>query len=243
MLVLRRSALLLALALPAVSAAFAQDSSSQPAPTSAPAAEPAPSAQTSVQARIRARREQRRAAAIHETYSHLYEAFVGMGYQRFKAGGGSGVQTVTAYAWDANFTRFFGERLGVTVDGRGNYGTPYVGLNQLNITRPAISVYSVMGGPTYRFYLLPKGDVGVRILGGYAQGNFSGDSNGSGGKALGLYNDGMTYSMSGSLPLEWNLAPNVAVRLAPEFTATGFGSTLQATPGFTAGLVIRMGKQ
>ena len=61
MLVLRRSALLLALALPAVSAAFAQDSSSQPAPTSAPAAEPAPSAQTSaqtsVQARIRARRE------------------------------------------------------------------------------------------------------------------------------------------------------------------------------------------
>ena len=37
----------------------------------------------SVQARIRARREQRRAQAIQDAYSHLYETYIGMGYLRF----------------------------------------------------------------------------------------------------------------------------------------------------------------
>jgi hypothetical protein len=196
-----------------------------------------------VQARIRARRQQRRAQAIQEAYSHRYEIYTGMGYQRFKAGARSNVQKVTTYAWDAGFTRYFNERFGVTLDGRGNYGTPYVGLNKSNVTRPAVSVYSVMAGPTYRFYMLPHASAGVRVLGGYAQGNFSGDTNGFGGKYLGLYNDGYTYSMNASLPLEWNVSPTLALRIAPEFTTTGFGSETQATPGFTGGFVFRFGKQ
>src|SRR3954463_11564495 len=35
-----------------------------------------------VQGRVRARREQRRAQAIRDAYSHLYEAYIGMGYLR-----------------------------------------------------------------------------------------------------------------------------------------------------------------
>lgn len=246
---LRRSALLLALALTAATA-FAQDSSSSAATPAAaqPAQAEAPTAgQTSVQARIRARRQQRRAQAIHETYSHLYEVFVGMGYQRFKPGDSSKVQTVTNYAWDASLSRFFDDRLGVTLEGRGNYGTPFVLPRYApnSQTRPAISVYSVMAGPTYRFYLLPKGDIGLRVLGGYAQGNFSGDYGGSTTLAQtgGLYPDGYTFSVSASLPLEWNVAPNLALRLAPEFSSTGFGSKMQASPGFTGGFVYRFGKQ
>ena len=44
--------------------------------------------QLSVQARIKARRAQRRAAAIHEAYSHSYEIYTGMGYLRFLPGPG-----------------------------------------------------------------------------------------------------------------------------------------------------------
>jgi len=164
-----------------------------------------------------------------------------MGYLRFTPG--PNLQRVTYYAWDTGITRYYSERLGVTIDGRGYYGTAYVGLNPSNITRPAISQYDVLGGPTYRFLMSPKYSVAGRVMGGLAYGNFSGDTNGFGGKTLGLYPDGNTFALSGSVIGEYSLAPNIAFRLAPEYFATGFGSTMQNSLGFTAGIVYRFGKQ
>jgi hypothetical protein len=244
-----RLALLLALGLPAMPAVLAQSSSSIP-PTQTPAQgqgqaqQPPASAtpqQLSVQARIRARREQRRAAAIHDVYSHRYESFADMGYLRFKPG--PSLQRLTFYAWDTGLTRYFNERFGVSVDGRGYYGTAFVGLNPSNITRPSISEYNVLAGPTYRFYLQPKYSVAGRVMAGYAYGNFSGDTNGFGGKTLGLYPDGNTFAASASVIGEINLSPNIGFRLAPEYFATGFGSSMQNSLGFTGGIVYRFGKQ
>ncbi len=195
----------------------------------------------SVQARIRARRAQRRAQAIHDTYSHLYEAYLGMDYQRFIPGPNK--QRVTMYAWDTALTRYYNERLGVTVDGRGYYGTPYVGLNPSSITRPAISQYDILAGPVYRFYLHPKYSIAGRVMGGTSHGNFSGDTNGFGGQALGMYPDGWTYAFNASLLGEVNVSPNLSVRLGGEYMGTGFGSTLQNSRGFTFGFVYRFGKQ
>jgi len=118
----RRLALLLALGLPAVHFLQAQSSSSSSVPAT-PTSDQAqqPDAQTqaglSVQARIRARREQRRAAAIHEIYDHRYEGYLGAGYLRFRPG--TTLQRVNEYNWNGGFTRYFDERLGVTLDGRG----------------------------------------------------------------------------------------------------------------------------
>lgn len=245
----RRFALALALGLPAAHFALAQSSTSSsnpetPNPQETQTQQPATSqtqSTLSVQARIRARREQRRQQAIHDVYSHRYEAYVGMGYLRFKPG--PDLQRVTYYAWDTGFTRYYSDRLGVTIDGRGYYGSPFVGLNFSSITRPAVSTYAVLGGPTYRFYMQPKYSVSGRVMGGYAKGNFSGDTNGFGGKALGLYSDGGTYALSASLPLELNATPNFGLRLAPEYFATGFGSTMQNSLGFTGGFVLRFGKR
>ena len=80
-------------------------------------------------------------------------------------------------------------------------------------------------------------------MGGYAQGNFSGDTNGFGGKALGLYPDGPTFAVSASVFAEYNLAPNIGLRVAPEYYMTGYGSTLQNGLGFTGSVVYRFGKQ
>jgi hypothetical protein len=241
-----RLALLLALALPAMHAVLAQSSSSTP-PTPAPDAaqdQAQPANQTpqqmSVQARIRARREQRRAAAIHDAYSHRYDSWASMGYLRFSPG--PYLQRLTYYAWDTGITRYSSERFGIAINGRGYYGTAYVGLNPSNITRPAISQYDVMAGPTYRFYLQPHYSIAGRVMGGYAYGNFSGDTSGFGGKALGLYPDGSTFAVSASVVGELNITPNVALRLAPEYLMTGFGSTLQNSLGFTGGIVYRFGK-
>jgi hypothetical protein len=239
----RRFALLLALSLPAAPALLAQSSSSSNPPASDQAQEPAGVSpqQLSVQARIRARREQRRATAIHDAYAHRYDVFGDMGYLRFTPGPSR--QRVTDYAWEFGMTRYLSERLGVTGEGRGYYGTAYVGLNPTNITRPAISQYDALLGPTYRFYLQPRYSVSGRVLAGYARGNFSGDTNGVGGVALGLYPDGSTFAASASVIGELNVTPTFALRLAPEYFVTGFGSTTQNSLGFTGGFVYRFGKQ
>jgi hypothetical protein len=260
----RRLALLLALTLPALHVLQAQNSS-QDSPSSSTSAPQQPEApqpanpqaanpdqsqqptaaesqgQLSVQARIRARREQRRAQAIHDTYSHLYEAFVGGGYLRFTPG--PGLQRTTLYSWDDALTRYYGERLGVTVDGRGYYGTAYVGLNPSAITRPAISQYGVLAGPTYRFYMRPRYSLAAHALGGVAISNFSGDTNGFSPASLGLYPDSTTYAIDGSIIGEVNVTPNLSLRLAGDYYGTGFGSSFQSSPGFTYGFVYRLGKQ
>ena len=253
----RRLALLLALTLPASQAVLAESSDSSSSldsnpiaqeqtqqPAAAPSATPSATqnqGELSVQARIRARREQRRAQAIHDTYSHRYEVFLGMDYLRFIPGPNK--QRVTLYSWDTAVTRYYSERLGVTVDGRGYYGTPFVGLNLSGITRPAISQYDILVGPTYRFYMRPKFSIAGRVMGGTAHGNFSGDSNGFGTQVLGLYPDGWAYAINGGVLGEANVSPNLSLRLGGEYVATGFGSTQQNSRGFTFGFVYRLGKQ
>jgi hypothetical protein len=248
----RRLAFLLALGLPAMYAVQAQSSSSSSNPATPTQDQAQTQGQTeqsagesqgqiSVRARIRARREQRRVAAIHEIYDHLYDGYVGGGYLRFRPG--LTLQRVNEYDWNADFTRYFNERLGVTLDGRGYYGTPFIEPNSTGITKPAISQYGALIGPTYRFYLQPKYSVSGRVMGGYAQGNFSGDTNGFGGPALGLYKDGATFAAEASIFVEYNVAPNIGIRIAPEYYLTGFGSTVQNSLGYTGGIVYRFGKQ
>jgi hypothetical protein len=248
----RRLALLLALAFSAIPVLQAQSSSSSSPAT--PQEQPAPATaqqqsqpQISVQARIRARREQRRAAAIHEVYDHLYEIYAGAGYLRFTPG--PSLQRVNEYDWNAGLTRYFNERLGVTIDGRGYYGTPFIEPQQgtppagsVRLDKPAISQYAALIGPTYRFYLQPKYSISGRILGGYAYGNFTGDTNGFGTLGV-LYPDASTFAASASVFFEYNLAPNVGFRVAPEYYLTGFGSTEQNNLGYNIGIVVRFGKQ
>lgn len=167
-----------------------------------------------------------------------------MGYLRFQPG--PSLQRLTYYAWETALTRFSTERLGYILDGRGYFGTAYVGLNQYSqgqFTRPAISQYDVMAGPIYRFYLQPKFSISGRVMGGWAHGNFSGDTNGITPTLLGLYPDADTYAASAAIIGEYNLTPSVGFKLAPEYFFTGFGSTTQASRGFTIGLVYRFGKQ
>jgi hypothetical protein len=245
----RRLALLLALASSAIPVLQAQSSSSNPAPAEpqAPAAAQQTQPQISVQARIRARREQRRAAAIHEAYDHLYEGYVGAGYLRFTPG--ATLQRVNEYDWNGGFTRYFNERLGVTLDGRGYYGTPFIEPQQgtppagsVRLDKPAISQYAGLIGPTYRFYLQPKYSVSGRVLAGYARGNFTGDTNGFGTLGV-LYPDASTFAASASIFFEYNVAPNIGLRVAPEYYLTGFGSTLQNNLGYNIGIVYRFGKR
>ena len=59
----------------------------------------------------------------------------------------------------------------------------------------------------------------------------------------GLYPTGSTFAASASVIGEYNLTPSLGFKLAPEYFATGFGSTVQGAFGFTGGIVYRFGKQ
>jgi hypothetical protein len=237
----RRFVLLLVLGAFASHGMRAQSSSSQP---EQPAASTPTSGSQSVQARLRARREARRVAAIHDVYSHLYEAYVGGGYTRFRPG--DGLQRVNEYSWNVGVTRYFNEKLGVTIDGRGTYGTSFIGINPIlnsSITNPSISQYAGMIGPTYRFILHPKYSISGRVMAGGAYGKFSGDLGPFTPAEAGLYADGPSIALSASVPFEYNVSPGLGLRVAPEYFLTNFGSTTQNSLGFTAGLVVRWGKQ
>jgi hypothetical protein len=206
-----------------------------------------------VEQRIRLRRQQRRAAAIHNTYDHDWETYLTLGYLRFTPGPSR--QRLTDWAWNTGLTRFFTRRAGITFDARGYYGMAYVGLNFTNQTRFKVSQYELMAGPTYRIYVQPKYSAAVRFMGGWALGDFTGDTNGYGSicdtpsgvctnsNQYLLYHDGSTYAASAALLLDYNLSPALSFRVAPEYFFTGFGSTTQYSRGFTIGLAYRFGKQ
>jgi hypothetical protein len=252
MVSVRRLALVLALCVPAMvamqTAARAQDAQQQSSSSSS-ATETQQTPQKTVtesngvmtvQARIRQRRQQRRAQEIHDAYAHRWEVFVGTGYLRFTPG--PNLQRAAMYSWDTAVTRYWNEKLGLTVDGRGYYGTAYVGLNPYSVTRPAISNYGVLAGPTYRFILRPKYSISGRAMAGWALGNFSSDTNGFGSALLGLYPDGTSFAMTGSLMGEANLSPTLALRLGGDYYGTGFGSTIENSFGYSFGIVYRFGK-
>jgi hypothetical protein len=227
----------------------AQDQASQAQTSQDQAGQDQPAQETpgqiSVQERIRQRREQRRATAIHDAYDHLFESYVGMGYLRFQPG--ATLQRTTFYGWNTGLARYYSERFGVDVDARGYYGIAYTGeiqgVSNASNTRPKISEYNVLLGPTYRFYIQPRFSISGRVLGGFALGNFSGDTNGFGSTTFHIWPDGVTYAGAGSLIGQFNVSPGLSLRLTGEDFVTGFGSTTQNSFGFTSGLVYRFGKQ
>ena len=249
----RRLALLLAFAYSAMPLVLAQSSSSNP-PTPEPAQQPETASQSegeaqgqiSVQARIKARREKRRADAIHEAYAHRYEVYFGMGYLRFEPG--KTLERAHEYAWDTGVTRYLSDRLGITADARGYFGSAYVYDNVVTnsaITNAEVSQYLFMAGPTYRFYALPKFSVSARVMGGMAYGHFSGDTSGNTqlSTALGLWPDSTVFAGSAAVICEYNLTPRVGVRVTPEFNPTGFGSSFQKSLGFSGSIAYRFGKR
>jgi hypothetical protein len=212
----RSLALLLALASSAMPAALAQSSSSNPqTPTTQDQTQTAQeqAGEASVQARIKMRRDQRRTQAIHD---------------------------------NTGLTRYHSERFGWNFDARGYYGIAYTGLvpgvGNADNTRPKISMYNLMFGPAYRFYVQPRFSISGRVLGGVALSDFSGDTNGFGSKAFGIWPDATTFSAAGSVVGQYNVSPTISLRLTGEDVATGFGSTVQNSFGFTAGFVYRFGK-
>ena len=198
-------------------------------------------------------RRERIRKALEETYTHRWEAGGGGGYLRFRSG--EFLQKNSEIAFWSSASYFFNPKLGVTGEVRGAYGNAKVYSNGVNLSfNPQISEYPFLAGPTYRLRNTVKTSVGIFALGGMALGKFDGGSKGFTSQDIHVWQSATQPAFSLGANFDWNLYPNLAVRIAPSYLGTFFrlapldpspGShgTIQSNVGFNVGIVYRFGHQ
>jgi hypothetical protein len=193
------------------------------------------------QERVRARRAARTAATIKDTYSHKYDIYFGYTYLRMRPG--HFLQHANEYGWNAGMTRYFNPKLGLTLDLRGYYKSVYVGNNPYSLFQPFISNYSVMVGPQY--YVRQRKDYAVsgQVLAGVTRNLFYANSTGVPGTYVGLYPNATRFTAAAAVPVDINLSPGLAFRIAPDYDLTTWGGDIQHNLGFMLGLNYRFGRQ
>ena len=193
------------------------------------------------QERVRARRAARTEATIKDTYSHRYDIYFGYTYLRIRPG--HFLQHANEYGWNAGITRYFNPKLGVTADLRGYYKSVYVGNNPYALFQPFISNYSVMVGPQYSLRQRKNYAVSGVVLAGVTRNLFYGNSAGFPGTLVGLYPNATRFTAAAAVPVDINLGPGLAFRIAPDYDLTTWGGDIQHNLGFTLGLNYRFGRQ
>ena len=205
------------------------------------------------QERVRARRAARTAATVKDTYSHKYEIYFGYSYLRMRPG--HFLQHGNEYGWNAGMTRLFTPKFGVSADLRGYYKSVFVGNNPYSLNQPFISNYSAMVGPQYYVRQRKNYAISGQVLAGVTHNLFNADSAGHPGNLVGLYDNGTRFTAAAVVPVDINLGPGLALRIAPDYNLTTWGYNLttptgpvsgtdfQHNLGFTLGLNYRYGRQ
>lgn len=189
-----------------------------------------------------ANRKARVARTVAETYGHRWEVGGGGGYLRFRTG---------EFQRQANEVTFWvstmyaiNPKFGVQAEVRGAYGTAQVGnLTTFLPYNPKVSEYAFMAGPSYRFLKREKYSISGFAEAGAGLGKFAGDSKGFSARDIGVWTGDYAAAFTVGANLDYNLYPNLALRLTPTYLGTTFGGTIQNSKGINAGLVYRFGKR
>jgi hypothetical protein len=181
---------------------------------------------------------------IQDTYSHRYEVIGGGGYLRFRSGDYTRKNNEISWATALNY--YLNSKLAIVGDARGSFGDAHALTDNIyGIYKPQINEYTFMGGASYRFYAQEKFAFSVQGLAGTGWGIFSGGSKGIPATDLGLWSSGFRPAFSVGLSADYNIYPNLALRLTPTWVGTNFigvnGSTIQNNIGFNVGVVYRFG--
>ena len=198
-----------------------------------------------------ASRQARIARTIEGTYSHQWEVIGGGGFLRWRSG--EYTKRNDEVSWSAQTDYYLNPRLAIVGAAQGSFGHAKplqgLGVNNFNSQAPSpqINEYFFTGGANYRFVRKEKFALGAQGTGGVVWGIFSGGAKGLRGTDLGLWNDGFRPAFTLALNADYSVYPNLAVRFAPTYTGTTFGSPMggsaQSNFGFNAGVVYRFGHQ
>jgi Ni/Co efflux regulator RcnB len=186
------------------------------------------------------------ARTTEDTYSHRYEIIGGGGYLRFRSG--EYLRKNNEISWATAFNYYLTHKLAIVGDARGSFGDAHaLTNNEFGVYKPQINEYTFMGGASYRFIAKEKYAISVQGLGGAGWGIFSGGSKGIPGPLLGLWNDGIRPAFSAGVSADYNVYPNLGLRVTPTWVGTNFvgptGSTVQNNFGINFGVIYRFGRQ
>ena len=186
-------------------------------------------------------RQRRLAATMKETYTHKYE--IGLGGSYLRAHSGDALRKTNLAGFAVTDTYYMSPRFGIVGDVRGYFGNARLYNNPYNVYNPLISEFTFMGGPQLRSYRKEKWDISEHLLGGVVLGHFSGGTKGLPPPLLGVYPDSIRAAISPGVNVDYNLFPNLAVRVTPNVVFTNFNGSLQTNLGVNAGFVYRFGRQ
>jgi hypothetical protein len=197
-----------------------------------------------------ANRKARIARTIAETYGHRWEVAGGGGYTRFRSG--KYQQQDNQVGFWASTLYAINPKLGIAGDVRGSYGNAKVG-NILPCSgspgtcnlpfNPQISEYSFMAGPSFRLVRKEKFSVSIFGEGGVGLGKFAGDSKGLSAADIGVWTGDYAASYTAGVHLDYNLYPNLAFRVTPNYLGSTYGGSMQNSKGVNLGFVYRFGQQ
>ncbi len=192
-----------------------------------------------------ASRQARIQRTIEATYAHPWEVFGGGGYLRWRSG--EFTQKNNEISWVAGTSYYLTPKLAIVGIAQGSFGKAHplrFNPNAAPIPNPQINEYFFTGGANYRFYEKEKVAFSVQGTGGIAWGIFSSGSPTSYyGPQIGLWQDGFRPAFTLSVNADYNVYPNLAVRLSPTYVGTTFGGQVQNNLGFNAGIVYRFGQR
>lgn len=243
--------LLVAFCVGIVTCAQAQDQTETPPPppssTSLPVqAVPTPGLRRNYQTRRLQSKQRREAQLVTDTYSHRWEVYTGGQYMRFRPG--PDVHNSGTGGWTLGATRYFTPRFGITADARGNYGNNSLGAvnsGGLNTYNVKFATFPFTIGPQYRFYGTSKWSISGAFQVGAIYGYFDRDTNGFPPQLIGLYPASWVGAGIGSIDIDYNLGPAMAIRFAPHVLLDNFGGhgNIDHNQGLLVGLVFRFGRQ
>ena len=101
----------------------------------------------------------------------------------------------------------------------------------------------MLAGPQYWVRQRKNYAISFQGLAGFTYNLFNADSFGKPGTLVGLYPNGTNCAAAAVMPVDFNLGPGLAMRVAPIYHLTTWGDDIQHNLGFTAGLTYRWGRQ
>lgn len=193
-------------------------------------------------------RKARIVRTIESTYGHRWEAAGGGGYMRFRSG--LTQQQDNQVSFWASTLYALNPKLGVQGEVRGEYGAAKLGNNafglgspNFGLPNPQISEYQFMAGPSLRFVRREKVSVSGFAEAGLGLGKFAGGSKGLTAADIGVWTGDYAAAFSVGAHIDYNLYPNIAVRVSPSYLGTVYGGTLQNSKAINVGVVYRFGRE
>lgn len=176
-------------------------------------------------------------------YAQRWDFYGGAQYSHFNPSPGRGVQAINLLGWNGTATAWLRPTWGIEGSARGLYGNLVVPANTEGIpSSPAMSEHLFLFGPNFRVLRHRRYAFGMHTLIGAAYGKFStGFPAGTQPQDVGIYNDKLAIGLGVGAWADYNILPNVSVRLIPDWQPTHYGFSWQNEFSGSVGIVYKFG--